>query len=199
MPKYFRYFPEITYKGKQVKDITRRVRFLESVVTDPRVFLPYTIKESESADEIAFHYYGSEDFTWLVYLANNIIDPYYDWPMTQAKLEPFLVDKYRSDAETSTGTSLIDREVLQWTQRVDTTDNIAYYVSKDDPDVRLSKNSYAIGGTNPLDPDFQASDWDALRYYDYEFELNENKRQILLIDRQFSTQTETELKSLLNG
>lgn len=198
MPKYFRYFPEITYKGKQVKDITRRVRFLEKVATDPRVFLPYTIKDGEKADEIAFHYYGSANFTWLVYLANNVIDPYYDWPMSQSNMDPFIADKYRSLAEASTGTTLSDRSVVEWTQNASISDNIAYYVNVDDNDVRISRDSYNIGGASPLDPDFQASDWNPLRYYDFEFLINEDKRHIFLIDKAYSSQTETELKSILN-
>lgn len=194
MPKYFRYFPEITYKGRQVKDITRRVRFLEQVQTDPRVFLPYTVKEGETADEIAYHYYGSANYTWLVFIANNIIDPYYDWPMTQAKLDAFVSDKYRSLAEESEGTTLSDRQVLEWTQNATITDNITYYENLEDRTVRLSPDSYGIN----LDPDFEAADWTPIRYYDYEFFTNEDKRQIFLVDREFAPSTEKELKSILN-
>ena len=194
MPKYFRYFPEVTYKGKQIKDITRRVRFLEQVQTDPRVFLPYTVKEGETADEISYHYYGTVNYVWLVYLANNIIDPYYDWPMTQSKLDAFIVDKYRSLAEESEGTTLTDRKVLEWTQNATITDNITYYENLEDRTIRLSPDSYGIN----LDPDFQAADWTPIRYYDYEFFTNEDKRQIFLVDRQFAPNTEKELKSILN-
>jgi len=194
MPKYFRYFPEITYKGRQVKDITRRVRFLEQVQTDPRVFLPYTVKEGETADEIAYHYYGSANYAWLVFIANNIIDPYYDWPMTQAKLDAFISDKYRSLAEESEGTTLSDRQVLEWTQNATISDNIAYYYNLLEPEIRLSRDSYGIG----FDPDFEAADWTPIRYYDYEFFTNEDKRQIFLVDREFAPSTEKELKSILN-
>ena len=195
MPKYFRYFPEVVYKGKPVKDITRRVRFLEQVSTDPRVFLPYVIKEGETADEISYHYYGTVNYVWLVYLANNIIDPYYDWPMTQNNLDSFVIDKYRGLAEASEGTTLSDRRVLEWTQKTTITDNITYYENVDDPTIRLSPDSYGIG----LDPDFQAVDWTPIRYYDYEFIENENKRHIFLIDREYASGTQKELKSILNG
>ena len=110
MPKYFRYFPEVTYRGRQIKDITRRVRFLEQVTSDPRVFLPYTIKEGETAAEISYHYYGTVNYVWLVYVANNIIDPYYDWPMDQTSLDAFIADKYRSLA----GEELTDRQVIEF-------------------------------------------------------------------------------------
>ena len=190
MPKYFRYFPEVTYRGRQIKDITRRVRFLEQVSSDPRIFLPYTIKEGETAAEISYHYYGTVNYVWLVYVANNIIDPYYDWPMDQTSLDAFIADKYRSLA----GEDLTDRQVIEWTQNAIITDNLAYYENKEDPTVRLSKDSYGIG----LDPDFQAADWNPIRYYDYEFIENENKRQIFLVDREFAPNTEKELKRLLN-
>lgn len=194
MPKYFRYFPEISYKGTPVKDITRRVRFLEQVSTDPRLFLPYTVKEGETPGEISFHYYGNVNYVWLIYLANNVIDPYYDWPMTQANLDGFVSDKYRSLAETSTGTSLNDRQVLEWTQNSTIQDNVIYYENVSDSTIRLSADSYGIG----LDPDFEAADWTPIRYYDYEFIENENRRQIFLIDREFASRTDKDLKRLMN-
>ena len=190
MPKYFRYFPEITYKDRQVKDITRRVRFLENVATDPRIFLPYTVKEGENADEISFHYYGTVNYVWLVYLANNIIDPYYDWPMDQTKLDAFIIDKYRTLA----GANLTNQQVLDWTQNTSITENITYYQNVDDATIRLSPDSYGIG----LDPDFIPGEWNPIRYYDYEFIENENRRQIFLIDREYASRTDKELQSILN-
>jgi len=36
--------------------------------------------------------------SWLIYLSNNIIDPYYDWNMSQYNFEQFILSKYGSYA-----------------------------------------------------------------------------------------------------
>lgn len=40
-------------------------------------------------------------------------------------------------------------------------------------------------------------EWDAVRIYDYEMQLNENKRNILLVDKQYLPIVEKDLKRLL--
>jgi hypothetical protein len=121
MSEYFENFPIINYQGRNVRDITRRNKFLKSVTTNPLLFLPYTIKEGERAEDIAYYYYGSTDYTWLVYLANNIIDPYHQWPLSEEDFHKYLIQKY-ADQSNKTG-----YEVVDWTQNETIDDNIVYY------------------------------------------------------------------------
>ena len=121
--EYFNKLPEISYNNVLVRDITRRVNFLKQTIENPYVFLPYTIQEGERAEDIAYHYYGDANYAWLVYLANNIVDPYHEWPMDEETFHNYLIDKY---AEKSGQTGW---DVIAWAQ--DETDrfgdNIAYY------------------------------------------------------------------------
>ena len=121
MVKYFENFPQITYDGRKVRDITRRNRFLKSLATNPYVFLPYTVKEGERAEDIANDYYGSVDYVWLVYMANNIIDPYHEWPMDQRTFQNYIIDKYREQSGRE-GNAVID-----WTQEDDDVNVVYYY------------------------------------------------------------------------
>lgn len=118
---YFDQFPVIKYNNVSVKDLSRRVRFIELARSNPYVFLPYTVKDNEKPEDIAYYYYGSTDYTWLVYLANNIIDPYSDWPLTNDNFNNFLINKYAAQSG-KTG-----YEVVDWTQDQTRTDNILYY------------------------------------------------------------------------
>jgi hypothetical protein len=90
MSRYFEYFPKITYDGVLISDITKRTNFIESNLSDPFVFLPYTIAENEKPEEIAYHYYGSVNYTWAVLLGNQMIDPDYDWPISSNVFEQYL-------------------------------------------------------------------------------------------------------------
>jgi len=192
MPNYFRNFPKVRHSHKAVVDITRRVRFSDTLGSNPYAFLPYTVKEGESADQVAFYYYGDVSYEWLVLMANNVIDPYYDWPLKQEDLEAFISDKYRSLAEADEGQTLNDRQVVEWTQNQTTTNNIAHYIDTDDEEVRISPESFT------LDENIVASDWRPVRYYEYEFERNEDKRHIFLIRNDLAVQMQIDLEKELD-
>jgi hypothetical protein len=57
-------------------------------------FYPYTIVDGERPDNIAANYYEDPRYSWLVYFSNNIIDPYYDWPLTTKEFDSFINSKY---------------------------------------------------------------------------------------------------------
>jgi hypothetical protein len=94
MAKYFRYFPKIEYNGLSVTDITRRVKVAEKLQADPYLFLPYTVTDDDRAEDIARLYYGDVNKVWMIYLANNIIDPYTQWPLSNEKFESTIRKKY---------------------------------------------------------------------------------------------------------
>jgi len=184
MPKYFRYFPEVKYNGKVLTNITRRVRFTDTIATNPYVFLPYTVKNDEKPEDVAFYYYGSVDYVWLIYLSNNIIDPYYDWPMNQKNFDNYIIDNYATQANTT------GRAVLDWSMNTEITDNILYYEN--------SEGDRVSPETPDLDPNFVAADWRAIRVWDYEFERNEDRRNILVVDKKYARQMDKELKEIMD-
>lgn len=121
--EYFKKLPQVSYNNVLVRDITRRVNFLKQTVENPYVFLPYTIQEGERAEDIAYHYYGDANYAWLVYLANNIVDPYNEWPMDEYVFNQYIIDKYAEQSGRK------GYDVVAWAQ--DETelfgDNIVYY------------------------------------------------------------------------
>jgi hypothetical protein len=121
MAKYFENFPIIDYNGKKIRDISRRNTFIKNVSTNPLVFLPYTIRDGERAEDIAQFYYGSTDYVWLVYLSNNIVDPYHQWPKSENELNDYIIAKY-AEQSGKTGNDVID-----WATDQDNEGNIVYY------------------------------------------------------------------------
>ena len=94
--RYFEKFPKITYGNTQVVDITHRVAILESFSKNPYVFYPYDLTDNERADQLSNRYYNDPYKTWVVYLGNKIIDPYYEWYLTETQFNEFLSLKYGS-------------------------------------------------------------------------------------------------------
>lgn len=139
MSKYFSNYPITKYKGKSVRDITRRSKVNESILNDPFIFLPYTIKEGEKPETIANLYYGSVNDTWMVLLANKISDPYSQWPMDEEEFEQYFINKY-ADISSKTGF-----DVIRWGNDTERDDNIVYYyreIDKSVPDDGFLLSSY---------------------------------------------------------
>ncbi len=121
MSTYFSKFPLIKYNDIFVRDITRRTDFIQENLSDPYLFLPYTVTEGDRPEDIALLYYGSVEYTWLVLLANNINDPYYEWYMPEEQFNQYLIEKY-TEISGKKGT-----EVLDWLKNQTIDENIAYY------------------------------------------------------------------------
>lgn len=98
MSSFFKYFPTLLYSNTVATNIIAKIRFEESVVKNLAVFLPYEIQEGQRPDQIAENYYNDPTYDWVIYLSNNITDPYHQWPKTQDVFENFVVAKFGSIA-----------------------------------------------------------------------------------------------------
>lgn len=96
LEKYFDKFPKITYSNTEIIDITRRVAFLENVSKNPYIYYPYEIIDNERPDQLSTRYYKDPFKSWILYLSNKIVDPYFEWYMTEAQFNEFLEKKYGS-------------------------------------------------------------------------------------------------------
>jgi len=96
MSNYFQNFPTISHIGIPGVDITRRFKIFDTLLTDPYAMDTYTVKQYEKPEDVAYYYYGEETLSWLVLAANNIVDPFSQWPMEENQLESFLISKYET-------------------------------------------------------------------------------------------------------
>lgn len=99
--KYFDAFPIITYANNQAVDITKRAMITDSLNNNPYVYYPYNIESFERADQISNEYYSDSYKSWIIYLTNDIVDPYYEWYMHQDEFTEHIKIKYGS-IETAT-------------------------------------------------------------------------------------------------
>jgi hypothetical protein len=96
MDRYFQKLPNLYYNNYLVKDISRRAKIVEEPRKSPFVFYPYEIKHQLRSDHIAEYYYNDSELDWLIYMSNEIIDPYYDWYLNDFQFESLLIQKYGS-------------------------------------------------------------------------------------------------------
>lgn len=108
---YFKNFPQITYKGYTVKDLTRRIRIKRIVNETLDSFEPYRIQDGETPEQLAHDFYGDSNLHWVILMFNDIIDPLYGWVLTSSDLldyvriiygagNEYLVHHYTLDGQT---------------------------------------------------------------------------------------------------
>lgn len=96
---YFTEFPQVDYGGTKCIDITRRVRLQESILRQPTLFYPFVLKNEMRPDTLAFDYYKDPSAEWVVQLANQIIDPYYGWYLSDDEFNAYILKKYGNFAD----------------------------------------------------------------------------------------------------
>lgn len=100
---YFKEFPKLFYSNstgvknfKTVTNIFSNVKFIKDVLLNNDIYYPYNVKDGERPEDIADKLYKDPTKHWVILLANNIIDPQYDWVMSQNAFEDYINKKYSS-------------------------------------------------------------------------------------------------------
>lgn len=95
MDKYFSKFPLVSYNGSNVIDITRKVVIANTSLSNPNIFYPLTLNAGQRSDQVSRKYYGDPYEEWIIWLSNQIIDPY-QWYMNSTQFSDFINQKYGS-------------------------------------------------------------------------------------------------------
>ena len=85
--RYFQKFQLINYANTIAVNITQRSVVLNSIYSNPNLYYLYNIKPHERPDQY---------MSWILYLTNKMVDPYYDWNLDQDTFDAFIIKKYGS-------------------------------------------------------------------------------------------------------
>ena len=87
-----------TTKSFIVKDITKNIRFRRDILANISLYDEYDIVDGETPEILAEKLYGNPEYHWIIMLANDRYDYRNDWPLTQANLDQYVIDKYGATA-----------------------------------------------------------------------------------------------------
>ena len=93
---YFNKLPTITYNGQLAKNLLARAKLSDDTRNNKLVFQPYTMNELDRVDVLSNYYYENPGYSWLVWFSNDVIDPYYDMPLSELDFTRYLEAKYGS-------------------------------------------------------------------------------------------------------
>jgi len=187
MSNYFSYFPttphDLTNVGQEVEltNIIRRFKVKSSLLTDTRMYNNYEIQSGDRPDTVADKFYGDSNYAWLILLYNEIDDPIFGWPLFNIDFDNYIKGKYGS-IPTAQGTVHEYRRILTpKTIRSDNTIIQQRYVVVD-------ATTYATLGE---------SSRQSVSKYDWEDELNEEKRKIKILHERYLTPVRKQVQGIL--
>lgn len=130
-----------------------RVKVLDKVIKKPEFFYNFQLIDTARADNVAYETYEDSYMSWLVYLSNNVIDPYYDWNMSQYDFEQFILSKYGSYANAQ---GRVAYWTNNWYDNPETISISAYNVLDDDVQKYYEP---VYGGKQILEYKRREADW----------------------------------------
>lgn len=166
---HFEYFPKIEYSDNKAVNITVRAKIREAILAQTALFYKYTIRDGVRPDILATKYYGNPNETWAIFYANDIFDPRFDWPLDDKQFYAYIKSKYGS----------VEKAQSQLEK----------------PKYYLLDGIYKIDEKTFLDPTVEGVKT-KVTHYEHEWELNEKKRDIIILDSAYLINFVNELENI---
>ena len=185
MSEYFNYLPDFEYVSRlpdakisdyiRVKNLFKKGVIREDIFQDLTFFTKYQIQGDDRPDNVAFDVYGRSTYDWIVLQSNNIINIQTEWPLTQNDFDRYMLEKYGSYNTLFNG--------------------VHHYETVE---MRNSRGNIIVPGGKQVPSDFSvqyyddgleqmvtASEVTEVTNYQYEDNIQTNKRNIFLLKSEY--------------
>lgn len=207
MASYFSKYPKILYNNKIITDLISRCALREQLVSKVELYYPYYIVDGDTPEIIASKVYKDPEKHWIILLINNILNPFFDFPLSTTELDSYLDIKYSAQAANTygSGSEYAKATIKGYQSVITTTDLVSGTITTNITEIDYK--SYI--GTNDdyhLNyPDYTKQNGSILynqskqsyTFYEYEYNLNESNRNIKLLRTELVPQIEADLKNLM--
>ena len=174
MANYFKNLPRVSYditgtapnNFLSVTNIMKRVKFKPKIIEDIIDYYPYRVVDGERPDIISHQKYGTVAYAYLIMLINDIYDPLFDWPLDAQQFERYLTNKYGSVSAAMGETKYYYQIIRAEVARTGTSERV--------PEVKFIVDETTYDTLDAGDRTTQTA-------YEWEDELNDDKRDIKLI------------------
>jgi len=194
--KYFNSLPKVVYSDKNniqkiYTNLMARVSVKPSLLNNLLVFYEYEIRDEDTPEIVAYKYYGDINRFWIVLYSNQLLDPLWDWPLSSRKFEKYVLNKYNGTLNDIHHYEKITT-MTDSTQRIVRTE-VDIISEEDYNDLLTSTNNYTVS-QQTTNVNIQKK---VVTNYDYEVTLNDSKRNIKILNRDYALQFEREFISLM--
>ena len=190
-------------KFKLSKNLFRKVRTRDNINAIFNSATQYRIRSGETPDQVAYNLLGNTEHYWTILLLNNITDTQEQWPVDDYELDKIIEDKYGTLADKVRHWET--KEVKDANQNVvvksgivievfsnTTTQNLANYIPTWSWTYVHSWTDSAV-----TERTLTGSDLYAVSNREYEYQLNDIKREIWIPQPNTIRKMESEIEELL--
>ena len=71
-----------------------RIKVRDYIKNNGSIFAKYSVPDGETPEMVAFFLYKDVAYHWIILLFNQIINTYYDWPLSTRNFQRFVSNKY---------------------------------------------------------------------------------------------------------
>lgn len=209
MANYFNHFPKTPYIVERngdlnlVTNIMTRVKFLDDIKNNVSSYYLYNVKDGETPEILAFNFYGSMHRHWILLLMNDVIDAQFDWYKGYDTFNKYIDKKYSDLGGISYTQSNIKKYLIDETRTVNypnqplsitetrETDSFTWSSTAESSVNITLTNSYNYSMTKTIKKRTQS-------IYNYELELNESRKSIKVLKKEYVDRVEKEMKNIAN-
>lgn len=195
--KYFNTLPKIVttdYNNNTIvlTNLLARASLVNNYLDNPLMFYTYDIQEGDTPEIIAHKYYDDSYRYWIVLVSNQVLDPQWNWPLNSGDFNKYIVDKYTINPYSTVHhyekvITQFDVETKTTTENIVVVDQQTYnLVVEDTQTVSLPTGNVVITTTKR-----------GVSVYDYEHDLNESKRNIKLLNKNYMNNFESQFFKLM--
>ena len=193
---YFRELPNISYISRlpdvssneeyiTVKNLFKRAKLRTDIVNIITAFDYYQILDNQRPEVVASKLYGDPELDWVILITNNITNVRDQWPLNNNDLYNYMIDKYDTEEalsnihhyETTEVKDEYDRLVVPSGLQVDSNFTVTY-----------TKFNNTVSTVSPVKQ---------VTNYEYETNINEEKRKIRVLKPAYLSVVITDLRNIM--
>ena len=193
---YFRELPNISYISRlpdvstnedyfTVKNLFKRAKIRTDINNAITAFDYYQILDNQRPEVVASSLYGDPELDWVILITNNITNVRDQWPLNNNDLYNYMIDKYDTEEalsnihhyETTEVKDEYDRLVVPSGLEVDSNFTVTY-----------TKFNNTVSTVSPVKQ---------VTNYEYETNINEEKRKIRVLKPAYLSVVITDLRNIM--
>lgn len=192
MGRFFDLFPKVLYDidGNRTgsydvaTNIFVRLGILTSIKDNTSVYYPYLVQDGDTPEMIADKYYGNPEFHWVVLMMNDIVDPFYDWPLDYKKFANYINGKYGNLATAQTQIARYEKQIIRSdsSSGVSTTSKMVIDFTTYTALPVTQNNTYNLSNGTTVTETITRN---AVTVWTDELDKNERKRSIKLLKKEY--------------
>ena len=193
---YFRELPNISFLSRlpnastnedyiTVKNLFKRAKIRTDINNAITAFDYYQILDNQRPEVVASSLYGDPELDWVILITNNITNVRDQWPLNNNDLYNYMIDKYDTEEalsnihhyETTEVKDEYDRLVVPSGLQVDSNFTVTY-----------TKFNNTVSTVSPVKQ---------VTNYEYETNINEEKRKIRVLKPAYLSVVITDLRNIM--